>query len=318
MKIRHLFAFPAFLAAGVAIAAEPLQPVTDEGFIGAISGGQTAFSWRTNPLVSPVGGLQFAGSAFFHPLRTPSGFELTTIQPSDHLHHFGLWWPWKYIELNGVKHNTWEIQENQGAHMAKSAKLLSSENGVLTWQLSNQTIIKSSASEPVAAINETAVIRFQSEGRERHVLDIDIRQQAVGAPVRIVKYRYSGFSWRGTSVWNKDNSAMLTSSGKNRDNANGTPARWVLVSGDSPNGKATMLMMSAADEIAGAEEKIRVWDSKMMNGAPFVNFNPVMDDSLLLEAGNKAVSHRKYRIIAADHLMDAAAAEAAWRKWMSK
>jgi hypothetical protein len=301
------------LAANVAIASEPLQPVTGEGFIGVAG----AFSWQSAPLPSPAGGAKFAGSAFIHPLRTPSGFELTTIQPADHLHHFGLWWPWKYMEVNGVKHNTWEIQKAEGGHVAKSAKLLSSENGALTWELKNQTFIKSSGAEPVAAIDETSMLTFSRDG-DSHVLDIEIRQQAAGAPVQIVNYRYSGFSWRGTPSWNKDNSVMITSGGKDRDHANGSPARWVLVSGVTPKGEATMLMMSAASEIAGIEEKVRVWDSKMMNGAPFVNFNPVMDKPLALEATNKAVSHRKYRIIAADRAIDAAAAETAWRKWMGK
>lgn len=319
MKLQNLLGFAAcILAASAAIAAEPLQPVTGEGFIAAASGGDTAFSWRTSPLPSPIGGEKFSGSAFIHPLRTPSGFELTTIQPSDHLHHFGVWWPWKYIEVNGVKHNTWEIQEGQGGHVAKSAKLVSSENEALTWELANQTIIKSPGSEPVAAIDESATISFRRDGQDSHVLDIEIRQQATGAPVKIVNYRYSGFSWRGTSAWNKDNNEMITSGGKGRDNANGSPARWVLVSGDTPKGKATMLMMSAAAEIAGVEEKVRVWDSKAMNGAPFVNFNPVMDKPLALEAGNKSVSHRKYRIIAADRAIDATAAETAWRKWMGR
>lgn len=302
------------LAANVAIAAEP---VTGEGFIGVASGGETVFSWRTSPLSSPSGGEKFAASAFIHPLRTPAGFELTTIQPSDHLHHFGVWWPWKYIEVNGVKHNTWEIQEGQGGHAAKSAKLLSSKKGVHTWELKNQTIIKSPGAEPVAAIDETSTLSF-SRDDDSHVLDIEIRQQAAGAPVKIVNYRYSGFSWRGAASWNKDNSIMLTSGGKDRDHANGTPARWVLVTGDSPKGKATMLIMSAAADIAGTEEKVRVWDSKAHDGAPFVNFNPVMDKPLPLEAGNKAVSHRKYRIIAADRAIDATAAETAWRKWTGR
>jgi hypothetical protein len=308
---------PVILAASAAIAAETPKPVTGEGFIGATSGGETVFSWRTAPLPSPAGGEKFASSAFVHPLRTPAGFELTNIQPSDHLHHFGLWWPWKYIEVNGKKHNTWEIQEGEGGHVAKSAKLVSSENGVLVWELKNQTLIKSPGSESVAAIDEISTLIFRRDG-DSHVLDIEIRQQAAGAPVNIVNYRYSGFSWRGASPWNKDNSEMITSGGKHRDNANGTPARWVLVSGDAPKGKATLLMMSAAAEIAGAEEKVRVWDSKAHDGAPFVNFNPVMGKPLPLEAGNPAVSHRKYRIIAADRAIDTAGAEAAWREWLGK
>jgi hypothetical protein len=136
--------------------------------------------------------------------------------------------------------------------------------------------------------------------------------------VKIVDYRYSGFSWRGPESWNKDNSQMTTSEGRGRDDANGTSARWVVVSGPTPAGTAFVLMMSAASEIAGGPEKLRVWDSKNGNGTPFVNFNPVMDKALLLDDEHPAVSNRKYRVIAADRMIDAADAEAAWKNWMGK
>src|SRR5215472_15895413 len=40
----------------------------------------------------------------FHPLRVLGGEPLTTLHPSDHKWHYGLWFSWKYI--NGV--NYWE------------------------------------------------------------------------------------------------------------------------------------------------------------------------------------------------------------------
>jgi hypothetical protein len=305
--------FPLILAASTIAVAEPLKPFERDGLIGA----ENAISWRVAPLPSPSGGEKFAGSAFFQSLRTPSGFELNCIQPKDHLHHFGLWWPWKFIEADGARHNTWELQEGQGSHVAKSAKLISSDAGTIRWEMKNQFVIKSPDGSSRAAIDEPAIITL-SRVDDSHVLDIEIRQDPKSPAVTISAYRYSGFSWRGTAAWNKDNSTMLTSGGKGRDNANGTPARWLLVSGATPNGKATMLIMSAAADLAGTEEKVRVWDSRMENGAPFVNFNPVMAKPLALEPNNKAVSHRKYRIIAADHAIDAAGAEAAWKKWLGR
>jgi hypothetical protein len=76
--------------------------------------------------------------------------------------------------------------------------------------------------------------------------------------------------------------------------------------------------MSAAAELAGTPEKLRVWDSKAHHGAPFINFNPVMGKALPLDDANPAVSNRKYRVIAADRIIAAAGAEAEWRKWMEK
>lgn len=41
---------------------------------------------------------------YFHPLSLPAGRVLTADGPADHVHHYGLWFSWKYI--NGV--NFWE------------------------------------------------------------------------------------------------------------------------------------------------------------------------------------------------------------------
>ncbi len=293
--------------------AEKWTAAEADGRIEARCGDQLRFAWQSTPLASPKGGGTFAGSAFLHSLRTPSGFEWTTIQPPDHLHHFGLWWPWKYIEVDGEKYNCWEIQEGQGAHVARSAKPLAPGPDKLEWEFLNETVIKKPGAAPLTAILETARVGLTTSG-DAQVLDISIAQKTADSPVKIVEYRYSGFSWRGPASWNKDNSKMTTSEGKGRDDANGTVARWVVVSGATPNGSASVLMMSAAE----SPEKLRVWGSKNHNGAPFVNFNPVMQSPQPLDDAHPAVSNRKYRVIAADHTIHAAEAEAEWKKWLEK
>jgi hypothetical protein len=285
------------------------------GRIEAKAGDAVILAWQSEPLVDPKGGEKFAGSAFLHSLRTPSGFEWTTIQPADHLHHFGLWWPWKYIEVDGAKYNCWEIQEGQGAHVARSVKPISGSNQ--EWEFLNETVIKKPGAAPLTVIHETAQVGVTVQD-DAQIVDISLRQKAAAGAVTIVNYRYSGFSWRGPASWNKDNSTMTSSEGKVRDNANGTIARWVVVSGPTPQGSASVLMMSAAAEVAGTPEKLRVWDSKSHNGAPFVNFNPVMDKPSPLDDAHPAVSNRKYRVISADRVIDANAAEGEWRKWLGK
>jgi hypothetical protein len=277
-------------------------------------GDKLMLAWQVEPLAEPKGGGKFAASAFIHPLCTPDGFACTNIQPSDHLHHLGIWWPWKHVEVDGKKSNTWEMQEGQGAHVARSVKPLANEPGKAEWELHNETVIKKQGAAPEVVIHETARMVLTA-GTDATVLDISLRQKAAGAPVTIPAYRYSGFSWRGPASWNKDNSTMTTSGGKGRDDANGTPARWLMVSGPALQGTATVLILSAAEKLAGTTENLRVWDSKTHNGAPFVNFNPVMKEPLPLDDAHPAVSHRKYRVIAADRVIDAATADAEWRKW---
>lgn len=285
---------------------------TGDGRLEAHRNGRLLLAWQTAPLPHPAGGESFAGSAFFHPLQTPAGFCWTHIQPEDHKHHFGLWWPWKFIQVNGTSYNTWEIQNGQGAHTALTTKLLSCSGDNAEWEFQNQISIKPSGSPPEVVIRETVRVKL-SISNQMQVLDLDIRQRAEGPPVTVLAYRYSGFSWRGPASWNKDNSLMLTDSGKQRDHANGTAGRWVMVSGPTPHGNATVLMMSAAS----TPEKLRVWDSLSQSGAPFVNFNPVMDHALPLDDAHPEVSHRRYRVIAADRALGATEAESEWLRWRS-
>jgi hypothetical protein len=315
MNFSYLFAIASLgCALSAMVSGEvPWTAIAGDGRVEAALQGKSLLAWQLEPLRDPKGGAKFAGSAFLHPLRTPSGFEWTQIQPDDHKHHFGVWWPWKFVEVNGKTYNCWEIQEGQGAHVAKSAKPLESKSGALAWEFVNELVIKPPGAEPKAVIHEQSTVSIFQE-KDACVLDVAIHQQAVDVPVKILNYRYSGFSWRGTAAWNKGNSTLLTSGGKGRQDANGTECRWVLVSGTSPAGMATVLIMSDA----ATPEKLRVWDASAHNGAPFINFNPVQDQALPLDDAHPAVSKRKYRIIAADHLIGADEAEAAWKSWTGR
>ena len=295
------------------------EVVQDQGGRVTVKHGESlVMVWQGKPLESPQGGAKFAGSAFLHELRTPSGFAWTAVQPPDHLHHFGLWWPWKFVEVDGKKYNTWEVQEGQGAHVARGVKQLPGGPGKLAWEFNNEVVVRPPGQPAQPVIRETAQVTLTTTVADSQVFDLVISQQPVGPPVTIVDYRYSGFSWRGPVTWNQSNSKMTTSEGLGRDEANGKPARWVMVSGPTPHGSATVLLMSAAAEGTGTPEKLRVWDSKNLNGMPFVNFNPVQDRSQPLDAAHPAVTKRKYRVVAADRLIDAAGAEAEWRRWLGK
>lgn len=282
--------------------------------------GKVILGWQHQALTQPVGGEKFAGSAFLHPLRTPSGFDLTRIQPGDHKHHFGVWWPWKLITVDGKKYNTWEIQQGQGRHQAISVEVTSQSDDEVVLALVNQSDIKLKSGDYSPVLKEQTTLHLRRQDKQTYVIDITINQLPIAQQkVEIAKYRYSGFSWRGTGFWNKTNSQMLTSGGQNRDTANGQPARWALVRGDTsaktPQGKATMLILSEASKNNGKPELLRVWDSKAHNGAPFINFNPVMKSTQALDAAHPGVSQRKYRLVITDHAITTEEANQYWLKW---
>jgi len=292
-----------------------LAPVTAAEQVTEVRDGEKViFSWQATPRSVAIGGKDVGFSAFVSELRTPSGFVCTYTHPTDHPHHCGIWWPWKFIQMDGVKYNVWEVQLGQGAHAARGVKVLSQDAKRHEWEFSNETVIQKKEGGPVPVIHETARVSLTT-GKDANTLDISLMQKAVDLPVTIMTNHYSGFSLRGPASWNKDNSVLTSSEGKGRDDANGTPARWVLVSGEGPDGPVSILILSAAAKQAGTPEKLRVWDSKGHSGAVFVNFNPVVDQALPLDDAHPAVSNRKYRVIAADRLIDAEAAEQEWRKW---
>lgn len=314
MKSRQVPGFVVAWCFAIFLPARAAEP----GVVRFPADGAPVFAWQKDLLANPKGGAGFAVSGFVHPLATPGGFVCTTIQPDDHLHHLGFWWPWKFVEVEGRKSNTWEIQQGQGAHRARSVKEVSRTKDGAVWEVENETLVKQGDAEPKVVIRESGRIALTMRG-DATVLDIELNQKAADAPVVIAKYHYSGFSWRGPETWNKDNSTMLTSAGKGRDGANGTPARWVVVNGQSATGTpVSVLVLSAAEHIAGASEKLRVWDSKNHNGAPFVNFNPVSDKAVPLDETHPAVSKRSYRVIAADRAVDVKEAEAEWKRWISR
>lgn len=279
--------------------------------------GKTVLGFQKEPLREPKGDATFAGSQFIHPLATPSGFVITDVQPSDHLHHFGLWWTWKFIGVDGKRFNTWEIQNGEGAHVADGAETLSVGKDKMAWRLTGHVETRGKDAEPRVVIRENTDLLLTTLDEQTLALDLTIRHSADGAKVTIGKNHYSGFGWRGTPEWNGENSTLVTSEGHNRENGNGHPVRWVLVTGERPGGKASLLMMSAA-ATTGEPERMRCWGAKMHSGHHFVNFNPVAQQSIPLDDAHSAVSSRRYRVIASDRELNAAEAEKFWKSWLGR
>lgn len=300
------------LAAG-SLAAAGFEVVASDARIEIRDGDKTVFGWQKGPIEEPKGGEKFAASAFVHPLTTPSGFGLTNIQPSDHLHHFGIWWPWKHVQVDGKKYNCWELQAGEGRQMAASAKVIRKSDDEVAILAENRHEIRDGDTYRPVLREETTLV-FQRLDPRTYRLDIDIQQQPVdGIEVIVSAYRYSGFSWRGPASWTGETSRMRTSGGHDRTNANHQPARWVTVDGGTPGGHATMLILSAAPMHDGAAELLRVWGPKQHHGEPFVNFNPVVKTSPPLS--DPAVAHRKYRLILADREITPEDADKLWKAW---
>lgn len=265
--------------------------------------------YQAKPLLNPKGGNQFNGSNFIHPLRSPSGFVVTEIQPSDHLHHFGLWWPWKYLEVEGRKVLCWELQDGEG--LVQAQKSNPTAEGFTAKSI---YIDRKAPGGPQILINETLNVRISKiidSPVMGYNLDLEIIHEiALDKPITILKYRYSGFAFRGTSIWDKDNSSVLTSEGKYYDASNFTRAKWVRVEGSTEEGHTAGVLLMSCPRNHDHPELLRTWNNETHNGAIFINFNSVQNASWIFEPGEKYT--RRFRVFVYDGALSTEQAETMW------
>jgi hypothetical protein len=332
LKIRLLIitTVVSLFACGFAFAAGPvceggvcmLPPVEPQGFsivvkgekLTVSAGGVDLVGYQKQPMAKPKGGDKFKASNFIHPLNSPSGFCMTDLQPKDHPHHLGLWWPWKYLKAEGRKVLYWELQKGEGIIEAQSVSNHKIGIDGASFEAESHYIDKTAPGGPKVIMIEMLVAKVSpivESPAKGYFLDLVITQKsAIKTPIEVVKYRYSGFSIRGAKTWNKDNSKLIPSGGKKRQQSNFTKAKWIIAEGDAKAGaKAGLVMMSHPDN-PGAPQMLRTWNDKMYNGATFANFNPVQGKSWMFAPNKKYV--QKYKLFVYDGSVTDAQAEKMW------
>lgn len=274
--------------------------------------GQDVIRYQQAPMTNPAGGDRFKVSNFIHPLRTPSGFIVTDLQPRDHMHHLGLWWPWKHVETQGRQILFWELQQGDGIIQAQGAE--ATEAGFSA----NSIYLDRKAPEvPSTLINETLDAKVSvlvEEPARGYFLDLAItHRSAVGHPITVTPYRYSGFAIRGASFWKNKNSTLLTDAGKDRDTSNFTRARWVRLEGSNGSGGTAGILLMSHPGNFDYPETLRTWDSKQHDGAFFINFNSVYEKPWTFEPGQPYT--RRYRVFVYDGTVSPEQAEALHRQY---
>jgi len=205
----------------------------------------------------------------------------------------------------------WELQAGQGRVEARHAK----ETGKGFRAESAYTIFaKGDTEDWIREKIEARVSDLVDTPAEGYFLDIEIGQSVLGEePLEILKYRYSGFSLRSTAAWNRKNSIMLTSEGRQHPESDMTHAKWVLVQGPKDSGGEAGVLLMSHPENHGHPEYLHTWDPGLAKGGVFVNFNPVQSESLTMHAGLEYI--RRYRLFVFDGEIDSDAAERLWKEW---
>ena len=286
------------------------------------SGGKKLLTYQFKTVYPPAGiDTNYKRSGFIHPLYTPHGQVLTRIQPPDHYHHYGIWNPWTHTFFEGDTVDFWNIKGHQGTvRFAKFTSQTGNKEYAEYTALHEHVVFKKDSTEKVA-LNEWQTVRVYKPAKDGdyYVVDISSRMQCASqSPLLIVAYRYAGLGWRATEYWDKNNSEMLTSEGKTRDNTDNTKARWIMVYGSLPENDEGGIVMLSHPTNYNHPEPLRIWDKKQNGGRGdvFANFAPTKDKEWLLEPGKTYTL--KYRLVVFNGKFDKERAEAQWQQFAAQ
>lgn len=295
--------------------AASLQAVAKDGLLTVGNGTKQLLQYNYKTVYPPQGvDTVYRRSGFIHPLWSPRGQELTRVNAPDHYHHWGLWNPWTHVLFERDTVDFWNLASRQGT--VRFAHFLSTVSGDVfaAYKALHEHVVFQKSGREKTALNEVQSVRiFQPSGNSNYyIADITVQLNCASeSPVHLLEYRYGGLGIRATEEWNRDNSTILTSEGKNRKEADGSRARWCMVQG-AVNGDHAGLVMMSYPANYNHPEPLRVWPENMNNrGDVFLNFSPTKNMNWLLQPGN--VYELKYRFVVFNDPFSKEKAETAWQ-----
>ncbi|MFS4418315.1 PmoA family protein [Maribacter sp. 2307ULW6-5] len=259
----------------------------------------------------------YGKSGFVHPIITPKGDTLSQIQPPDHYHHYGLWGPWTRTRIDTTLVDFWNLGQGMGTVLFKEFKSSSSGPVSSYFTAQQEHIDLKSNNTPQVALVEELTVRLWDVGRpDRYLLDYTSSfRSPLEKGLLLEAYRYGGgLGMRFTQRWKADNVSVLTSEGHDRSQADGSKARWCLVTGEASSGTGTngMLFLSHPENRAHPEP-MRVWplNANKGRGDLFFQFCPIRHKEWKIDGGMPY--ELKYRMVVFDGELIPEEAEAYWQ-----
>jgi hypothetical protein len=262
----------------------------------------------------------FKKSGYIHPLLSPSGDTLSRIQPPDHYHHYGIWGPWTHTQIDGERVDFWNLAERQGTVLFKDFKETFSGEVFGGFKAHQEHINLKATGDKRIALNEDLEVKVWDLGRsDRYMVDYTSNfKSPLENGILFEAYRYGGgLGMRFTERWHKDNCTVLTSEGKDRLTADGTNARWCMVTGESADGKGTSgILFLSHPQNRAHPEPMRVWpiDGNGGRGDMFFEFCPIRHEEWKIEPNQDY--ELKYRMVVFNGKLTAGEAESYWKSFV--
>ena len=253
----------------------------------------------------------FRRGGYLHPIHTPAGKVVTDDFPTNHVHHHGIWMPWTHTEFEGRTPDFWNMGDGKGRVEFVSADRIWNEDGRAGFTAKHQFVDLITQPSKVA-LNETWEIAVSAVGgaMPRHIIDFkSIQRCATDSPLKLPKYHYGGFGFRGNWAWNGATQfRVLTSEGEtDRNKANESRGKWCWVGGVLDGQTAGVTILSHPSNYR-SPQPMRVHPSE-----PFFCFAPQQLGDMEITPGTPYVS--RYRIVVTDGEASREQADAWWKEF---
>ena len=255
-------------------------------------------------------------SGFFHPVRTMRGHTMTTIQPDDHYHHYGLWNAWTHVDYAGDTLDFWNLAKGEGTVRFKQYPEKQPVNQPGRFTVQQEHVVLKQGVEQVA-LDEIIDVQVVPINQKMYAIDFHFSFQcARDIPFKILEYRYAGFCWRTPQAWYQENSQVLTSTGLNRTMADGSRADWFMIQGKLDDQFGGALIMSHPENFSHPQP-LRIWPPQEGERSEIMAmFAPTKFSDWSLIPGKKY--SLKYRMVVFDGKMVHRKADRLWKMYRSE
>jgi hypothetical protein len=219
-----------------------------------------------------------------------------------------------------VRVDFWNLGEGQGTVLFKNFSDTFNGQVFSGFTAIQEHIDLKTEDSPQVAIEEKLEVKiWELNNKDRYIMDYT---SSFSSPLKngilLEAYRYGGgIGMRFTERWHKDNSKVLTSEGKDRISADGTNAKWAIVSGETSNGIGTngILFLSHSDNRMHPEP-MRVWpiDGNGGRGDMFFEFCPIRHEPWEIRPNQGY--QLKYRMVVFEGELSPEEAEAYWKDFV--
>lgn len=255
-------------------------------------------------------------SGFIHPLRSLNGAVLTAIHPADHRHHYGLWHAWTNILYKGRSYDLWNLHLQQGTVRFKKIHSRSQSANTATFTVINENLAFIDGREELLFQDRQKISIRKLPGENFYTLDIDLTLYQFHHEILHDVYRYGGLVFRANEQWNAATVHIVSDAGKDRDAADSSRAKWVILEGGENSKRAGIVFMSNPKNF-DHPQLMRVWPSTMMgDGKLMFNFSPIKGRSWSWQPGKEYLL--KYRLLIYDGSISAREAELAWQRYSNE